>query len=348
MALSRRTFVVAGGALGLTGPMLSSPASKADETAEPQPTLDLITTTSVVFDPTLSTAQSYVEVLGVVVTASRELTSRARLEVDYDSRVSSATADSAAVTRGTSVLRRPTVEQDDDSLGTMALDLHGLGSNKTSEVTVALPLSRHVRYPTDTVREPRPTRLRLVDSEDGSLLASATAEPNSAPVAGEVWGATVAVVWDHVSVAMPSRDSDYAYPAFIRVDSVGPTAIPQGTRIRLELDQQIISRCSVRAFRGDETEDGATVHLTEAVENGTQVVNATLHDSIEALDSLSLAVTVSPSKHAPTGGDVVYAKASIEGPEPSSPFQRVTGAETAVAVTTSGAPRSATAFTGTV
>lgn len=348
MALSRRTFVVAGGALGLTGPMLSSPAARADETAGSQPTLDLITTTSVVFDPTLSTAQPFVEVLGVVVTASQELTSRARLEVDYDSRVSSATADSASVTRGATVLRRSTVPQADDVLGTLALDLHGLGSEETNEVTVALPLSRHVRYPTDTVREPRPTRLRLVDREDGSLLASATAEPNSAPVAGEVWGATVAAVWDHVSVAVPGRVSDYAYPAFIRVDSVGPSAIPHGTRIRLELDQQFISRCSVTAFRGDETENRVTVHLTQAVENGTQVVNASLHDSIEASGSLSLAVTVSPSKHEPTGGDVVYAKVSIEGPDPSSPFQRVTGAETAVAVTTSGAPRSATAFTGTV
>jgi hypothetical protein len=158
----------------------------------------------------------------------------------------------------------------------------------------------------------------------------------------------VAAVWDALIVDVSAKDDAYSYPAFVRVTSVGPADIPRGTRITLRMDAQLTQLRSIATYRGDDPADAVEVVRTEAVEDGAHTIVLTLTEPIPASKSLSISTAVAAPRTLQASKDVFYARVSVEGPEPGSPLQRVTGSETAIAVTRSGAPRPAAAFTGTI
>jgi len=348
MTLSRRTFVVASGALSISVPLSRVRDAHAATARPTPPRLDLIATTSVLFDNPFTAAHSFVEALGVIVTASRQQLSDARLEVTYDSRVLAAASTDSTVSSGKHLARRSASVQNDDQDGSLSIDLSGLGEDDPTDVAVALPLTRHALYPNDAVERPRATEIRLIDKTENTVLAVATAQAGTDPVAGPVWGATVTAVWASLAVDVPGRDSNYSYPAFIRVTSAGPAAIPRGAHVTISLDAQLTRLVSILAYRGDDASDAVEVERTEEIGDGARTIVLGLTESIAANESLTIVPVVVSAQNRQEDGDLFYARVSIKGPEAGSPLQRVTGRETAVAVTGSGVPRHADAFTGKI
>lgn len=348
MTMSRRMFVVASGVVSITVPMTRARDAHATTASSTPPGLDLIATTSVLFDNKFAAAHSFIEALGVIVNANRQQLSAARLEVTYDSRVLAAASAESTVSSRTRLARRPASVQTDEQNGFLSIDLSGLGEEDPADLAVALPLTRHALYPNDAVERPRATEVRLIDKTQNTVLAVATPPVGTAPVAGPVWGATVTAVWGSLAVDVPGHDSSYSYPAYIRVTSAGPAAIPPGTGVTLSLDAQLTRLASVLTYRGDDPAELVEVKRSEAIEDGAWTIVLGLTESVPANESLTIVPIVASARNRWEGADVFYARVSIEGPEAGSPLQRVTGRETAVAVTSSGVPRHADAFTGKI
>ncbi|GAA3541072.1 hypothetical protein [Kribbella ginsengisoli] len=97
------------------------------------------------------------------------------------------------------------------------------------------------RYPTDLITDPRPTAVKL--SEPGGAVTAQTLSKPAAK-AGLPWGVQLGAGWLQAAWS----DQYYAWhPATITVHSVGPGAIPAGSRIRVTLDGAVFESVSVSA-----------------------------------------------------------------------------------------------------
>jgi hypothetical protein len=97
------------------------------------------------------------------------------------------------------------------------------------------------RYPADLITDPVPTGVK-VSEPGGAVTAQTLSKP--APKAGLPWGVQLGAGW----LQAPWSDQYYAwYPATVTAYSVGPGAIPAGSRIRVTLDRAVFAAISVSA-----------------------------------------------------------------------------------------------------
>jgi hypothetical protein len=348
VTVSRRTFVVTSGTLAFAVPMARARNARAAEVSEDTSQLVLSTTTSILFDTEFTEAYPFVEVLGVTVRGPQSQISNARLDVIFDPRVLSISSLASTITYGRHSVRQPILDRTDEHGGLLSIKLPDLGYDEAADMTVALPLTRHALYPNDAVDRARATVVKLIDERQNEVLAVSTAHPDSDPIPGAMWGTLVTAVWDSFTVTGGGNAFDYSYPAFIRVTSVGPSAIPRGARLTVRLDARLAMLRNVAAYGGDDAANAVEVLRDESNEEGARTVSFTLTEPIPATAALTVAADIAPSRIASGEQDVVFATVSIEGPVPGSPLQRVTGSESAVAVSQSGVPRHAAAFIGRI
>ncbi|MDD1386407.1 hypothetical protein [Curtobacterium poinsettiae] len=336
------------GTLAFAVPATQARNARAVEVSEDTSQLVLSTTTSILFDTEFTAAYPFVEVLGVTVRGPQSQISNARLDVIFDPRVLSISSLASTVTCGRHSVSQPILDRTDEHGGLLSIKVPDLGYDEAVDMTVALPLTRHALYPNDAVDTARATVVKLIDGRQNEVLAVSTANPDTAPVPGATWGTLVTAVWNSFAVAGRGNAFDYSYPAFIRVTSVGPSAIPRGARLTVRLDARLATVRNVAAYGGDDPANTIEVLRDESNEDGARTVSLTLTEPIPATEALTIAANVAPSHIASGAQDVVFATVSIEGPVPGSPLQRVTGSESAVAVSQSGAPRHAAAFVGRI
>ncbi|MEV6413992.1 hypothetical protein [Kribbella sp. NPDC051718] len=97
------------------------------------------------------------------------------------------------------------------------------------------------RYPADLITDPLPTTVK-VSEPGGAVTAQTLSKP--AVKAGLPWGVQLGAGWLQAAWS----DQYYAwYPATVTVYSVGPGAIPAGSRIRVTLDGVVFGSVAVSA-----------------------------------------------------------------------------------------------------
>jgi len=345
------------GAVGLAAPLTTvSNASATAGAAADSGTLEIVplTTTSYVFDAAYTSAFPFAELMGVTISGDLSLLNGSTLEVDYDPRVMSPTsADSVAASgiRTTHELAVVGGDGRDGDTATLSMALPALDRSSDMEqraITVGVPLKRTADYPNDAVADPRPTRVR-VRTDAASTGAELTVVPDHPDaVSGSAWGGSIAVVWDDLLVGDRDGSDRYSYPAYIRLNSVGPGDVPTGTQVSIAVDASICVLEITDVFAGDDPLQ--TVRTTQATtsDSGATTIVLTLQQALATGATLSIALSAHPTPITDDPRDISMARVSLCGPIHSDPLQRVTGAESASAVSESGRPRVAAAFTSKI
>ncbi len=355
--ISRRWFMLGAGAVGLAAPLAkASDASATAQDAERPAALRILplTTTSYLFDASYTSALPFAELLGVTICGDQSLLNGSTLEVDYDPRVMSPTSAASVAASGTRTTRQLAVVGGNEGNGdtarlSIALPAFDQGADAEQRtLTVGVPLTRTANYPDDAVESPRPTGVR-VRTDTGATGAELTVVPASTvPVTGPVWGGSVAVVWDEIATGGKGASNRYSYPAYVRVSSVGPGDVPIGTQVAIAVDAD---RCLLEitgVYAGDDPLQAVRTAETTASDSGATTILLTLQQALTTGATLSIAIS---AQSIPAAGDpqnINMARVSLWGPVHNDPLQRVTGAESATAVSESGWPRAASAFTSKI
>lgn len=352
--LSRRSFMLGSGAVGLSTPLTTSKrATAATRDEGVSLPLEVVphVTTSYIFDPQYASVLPYAELFAVEVSGDAAALTGSVIEVDFDSRVASPVDGGSVLRAGRQMLHLPVTVSGSADSGTLTIPLPTLEGSTTGvheNVTVGIPLNRTARFPNDAVDGPRASVIRIRNRSDRVTNEMTVLADPPAPVTGSVWGASVAVVWDDIALRGDHSAGRYSIPAFVRVDSIGPGAVPAGTQIVVDVDAALVRLVVDQVFAGDDPLDVLEVDQTVTTNGGARTTALTLRDPLPARSSLSIALSAVATPSVAELRDLNFARVSVTGSIPSNPLQRVTGSEAASPVSDSGRPRADSAFTSTI
>ena len=304
----------------------------------------MLGTTSQVVDASFDQVQSFLEVKAVSIRASRALLSGATLGISFDARLSclkDGYPESFASLRG----KQDSIGASSTTPGSVEILLPtdtGL-ENEMITMLVSVPLVRRELYPTENIGPVYGTAAKVIARGATEPFATAKA-PSPAVLTGDIWGTELTAIWSHVSATDTHR---YSYPAFIRLDSIGPSSIPSGTQVRIIADSTIVRLTVADTFLGDKAETGGspTVVTSESLASAV-ITTVTLSEPLIAGQSLSIAVIPAPGLASLPAETVTFARTWTESAQDRSPLQRTTGRETAAAVSDSGVPLATSAYIG--
>lgn len=345
MHLSRRLFVRSGTAvLAASAFALFQPPSTASATLEktraPAPCALEISTlgiTSHVFNPDFTTASPFSEVFGCQISGPRSAISGATITVAFDARVSAFT-DQEVVFSGlekSTIVSLPVVGVP----GSFTFVVPTVGEGSAEIVTqLALPLRKTLGYPNENIAPVEPTVI-TVTPLNGSAPMMLTASPVDAATTGLAWGVVAAPIWAEAMVNR-AESSTYSYPAFLKLDSVGPGPIPVGTTLTISADAALVSSLTVESiFVDDDRVVLAESKATQALVDGMLVTTIVLVQPVAPFGSLTVELSA-VARAAPARIDhISYCMVAVSPAGERSPLQRVTGSETVVPVSDSGVPR---------
>lgn len=177
------------------------------------------------------------------------------------------------------------------------------------------------RFPLDLVADPLPTEVKVSDAT-GPLTARVLSDRVSA--GGLPWGVQVGAGWQQARWG----DDYYAwYPSLVTLHSVGPGAVPSGSRVRLTVDQKIFEAVRITSARGSRGERIGGVARRSTVA-GRLTATWTLHAAVASGARITLTCV---HKLRSLHGSLEYAEpplAEFLPPEQSTAPQRLTGQET--------------------
>ncbi|MGG7449431.1 hypothetical protein ACQ3HE_00820 [Plantibacter auratus] len=204
-----------------------------------------------------------------------------------------------------------------------------------AEVLMSLPLSARELYPNDGVADPLALRLLALDHQ-GEVLTEVVWAPTVAASGTDIWGASLTARWASANVVNrgSTKAKRYRYPQALLCTSVGPSDIPAGSQLVIDLDQAVISNCTVSDvapgdWNGKYTDDSTTIE-------GALITVITLLEGVPAGTTLEIGLTITEQPGSLEVTSLVQAAAHLTGPTDGSGWQRKTGAYDTTDLTASG------------
>lgn len=215
-----------------------------------------------------------------------------------------------------------------------------------AEVLFSLPLSARELYPNDGVADPLALRLLALDYQ-GEVLTEVVWAPTEAATGIDVWGASLTARWASAEVVNrgSTKAKRYRYPQALLCTSVGPSEIPAGSQLIIDLDQAIIAHCTVSDMApGDWS--GKYTSDTSIIEGALHTV-ITLLEGVPAGSTLEIGLAIEEQPGSLAIASLVKAAAHVTGPTDGSGWQRKTGACHTADLTASGTALVARTVQGT-
>lgn len=163
-----------------------------------------------------------------------------RATVVYDRRVFEPASRVAVQIKGKWTSVPGAVVDIDEKMSTLEFSFDPKGSLSS----VATPLTHRELYPAENIGKVEPILVsaRMGDSQDA--LLNFDSHPTERPVA--VWGAEVFAMWALLPIRLNGREEHYSFPAGVLVRSTGPTPVPAGAALTIDVDPSLISEIRVR------------------------------------------------------------------------------------------------------
>ncbi len=297
------------------------------------------------FSSSFATLAPYLTVGTIRIKGSAASLSEALAEVRFDPRVVQLTSRDAFLSHHRDVLRLDVDAVPSDS-GLLTMRLPHLVESRPGpiETTVSLPLAMRDLYPHEDVGPAMPTTASLRSSDTSRVIATAGGSPGKSS-GGRAWGAEITAVWSDIAV---DTEHTYSYPAFIRLDSVGPGPVPVHSEVTLVADPNLVGLTLTSAFVGDTPAKGSrSAPSVSAEELSDGVTRVVLFEALAAGKSLSLAIDAVAAASPVSARELTYSRCTFQGPGDPDLFQRCTGLETATALSASAHPRDPAAISGT-
>ncbi|WP_144761881.1 hypothetical protein [Curtobacterium sp. 9128] len=234
----------------------------------------------------------------------------------------------AVVNEGGHVTTVPVEEQQDGANSRITVTLpEGLG---TAEVSVSLPVDVAARYPVENVGDAVAASVSVrTASGTETVLSEATV---IAPVSS-AWGASVYAAWAVFADVQAESGATYNYPTHIRVVSSGPGAIPANGQVDVFVDDHVVRALSVTSV----TVDGTAQQWLGAVAPGART-SLRIPVVVPAGTSIEIALEISDQDDAALATGMVLPRVVFSARSASGVYQRVTGLESNVPVSSSGRP----------
>ncbi|WP_090107304.1 MULTISPECIES: hypothetical protein [unclassified Leifsonia] len=250
--------------------------------------------------------------------------------------------------RGRGVKSTPTLAGVEGNSGLLEFTIDREIGRDDSAVVLIPPLNSKPLYPNENIGALEPVVLTVTSpAGDHSASLPLVGEPVATPSAP--WGLELAGVWGDAKVTELRKERLYRYPTFVQLMSVGPSAVPAGGVLTLDVDAGVVSSLAVNTISRDGVLLGRNAFSAkEDTGRGSLRLDITLADQVLPEEVITVLLTTALVEGQPDLEGVTIARAKFAASETDARPQRDTGRSTFIDVTNSGSSSSAAVAMGTV
>ena len=206
-----------------------------------------------------------------------------------------------------------------------------------NSVRLALPVTPRVLFPRENLGRPADV---IVEVQPPDRPGSRNTLSRTTDASGvQAWGIAVSGSWATTRVSDGSGLRTYRVPSRVRVDSVGPHAVPAGLSVVVEADANVVSSFNAIEVRLNEILVSTALYTVETF-SGDGVTRIELLFGPEIPSSQALTVTLEPTlRDVPAvGTGIVFARVYANASGSAQRPERATGSRMAIAISNSGEP----------
>lgn len=340
MKMTRRQLVIATTSVGLTSALVQfrAPAATAARALaspmEAKPETELTRDVSL-FSSDFSHRIIATVPLALPLTSSTPIEVGSTVRMTYDPRLYSVSDRAIVALRGSTAASAVTVLARSKTLSELSFTLpYGLGADRTS---VGLPLGTPTLYPHDSVDSAIPVSLTVTDPTGAQIFLQSW-PVRTDKIATQPWGVELTGAWDSFTVVHRRGTLNYRWPFLLNCTSVGPGAIPPGSRIAVSLDSHLVKNASIETV----VIDGTSVSAAPFAGNPSRqhdelILPIVLAGGLSPGAQLAVQLSVVPTNGRRKISAVRNATATFLAPSVDATMnQRVTGKTTLSDTTNSG------------
>jgi hypothetical protein len=275
--------------------------------------------------------------LAVPLTSSKPVSAGSLVRMTYDPRLYGVSERAIVALLGSTAPSSVTVLPRSASVSELSFALPYRISADPSIVT--LPLSTPTLYPNDSLDDVTPVSLTVTDPTGSEIFAESWPVRTDKDVI-DPWGVELTGAWDSFTVRHRQATKNYRWPFLVKCISVGPGAIPAGSRIEVSLDPHLVSRVVVtNAMLNDSSVDAAAFAGSFIRQRDEMILPIVLGGGLPAGAQLAFQLSVTPASGRRQITAVRNATATFIGPSTDAiATQRATAKTTLSDATNSGSP----------